>query len=248
MSDLSRRQMLGAAAVVASGLAAGGSRAEEAEAKEELPNFRYALEKEKGRITEGGSAKEATVKQLPISTGLAGVSMRLKPADCANCTGTPTPPNGPLSLRAAFAPLLSGRTGFRRPTISTLVMSGTSSRSRPCGPEPDPRGSPLHSGFDDGGFSEYRTFSVTDWLAQRRPRCWPRRSACRRRNSPSFPRRNCSPCKDVCRRTAGAGSPKAVATSPLTHRFPLMAQPQRSRGEERRRVRKSSRYQRLSTE
>jgi oxalate decarboxylase len=51
------------------------------EDKEEkgLPTFRYAMEKQKGRVTEGGSAKEATVKQLPISTGIAGVSMRLKP-------------------------------------------------------------------------------------------------------------------------------------------------------------------------
>jgi oxalate decarboxylase len=37
------------------------------------------METDKGRHTAGGFSREATVKQLPISEGLAGVSMRLKP-------------------------------------------------------------------------------------------------------------------------------------------------------------------------
>jgi oxalate decarboxylase len=48
-------------------------------AEEELPTFRFALEKSAGRTQGGGVAKEATVKQLPISKGIAGVSMRLEP-------------------------------------------------------------------------------------------------------------------------------------------------------------------------
>src|SRR5207245_3606396 len=66
------------AAVVAGGLVAASGKAAD-EKQEELSTFRYPLEQQKGRISEGGSAKEATVKQLPISTGIAGVSMRLKP-------------------------------------------------------------------------------------------------------------------------------------------------------------------------
>src|SRR5579859_3934367 len=79
MSEFNRRQAMGALASVAGGLAvsAGGALADEKH--EELPTFRFAMEQQRGRITEGGSAKEATVKQLPISTGIAGVSMRLKP-------------------------------------------------------------------------------------------------------------------------------------------------------------------------
>jgi oxalate decarboxylase len=45
----------------------------------ELPTFKFALEKSKGHAVAGSSAKEATVLQLPISKGLAGVSMRLAP-------------------------------------------------------------------------------------------------------------------------------------------------------------------------
>ena len=70
MSELNRRQVIGTAAVVAGGLlAATQVESAEKEKVEELPTFRFAMEQQKGRITEGGYAREATVKQLPISTG-----------------------------------------------------------------------------------------------------------------------------------------------------------------------------------
>ncbi len=46
---------------------------------DELPTFRFALEQTKGKTFGGSYGKEATVKQLPISKGIAGVSMRLEP-------------------------------------------------------------------------------------------------------------------------------------------------------------------------
>ena len=46
---------------------------------EELPTFKFELEKSEGKVIGKSSGKEATVKQLPISKGLAGVSMRLEP-------------------------------------------------------------------------------------------------------------------------------------------------------------------------
>src|SRR5262245_33658884 len=81
MTDWTRRGLLGAAVAggAAAVAAAAGAAAEEAEKTGTLPRFRYALEQQQGKVLEGGSAKEATVEQLPISTGLAGVSMRLKP-------------------------------------------------------------------------------------------------------------------------------------------------------------------------
>src|SRR5690348_15641409 len=45
----------------------------------ELPSFKYALEKSEGKVVGNSSGKEATVLQLPISKGIAGVSMRLEP-------------------------------------------------------------------------------------------------------------------------------------------------------------------------
>src|SRR5438034_6391158 len=48
-------------------------------AKKELPSFKFELEKSKGRVAGNSFGKEATVEQLPISKGLAGVSMQLEP-------------------------------------------------------------------------------------------------------------------------------------------------------------------------
>jgi oxalate decarboxylase len=73
---------LAAAALAGAGagrLAGDASAAAGGKAGEELPNFRYHMESQAGHVTKGGSAREATVRQLPISTGLAGVSMRLNP-------------------------------------------------------------------------------------------------------------------------------------------------------------------------
>src|SRR5438132_1042079 len=48
-------------------------------AGEELPTFKFALEKSEAKVIGGSTAREATVKQLPISKGIAGVSMGLEP-------------------------------------------------------------------------------------------------------------------------------------------------------------------------
>jgi oxalate decarboxylase len=42
-----------------------------------LPAFKFALEKSQGKVIGESYGKEATVTQLPISKGIAGVSMRL---------------------------------------------------------------------------------------------------------------------------------------------------------------------------
>ena len=48
-------------------------------AGKELPTFKFALEKSEGKVIGNSYGKEATVEQLPISKGIAGVSMRLEP-------------------------------------------------------------------------------------------------------------------------------------------------------------------------
>src|SRR5665647_454551 len=88
-SEVSRRGFFGTAA--AASLLAAVSNAEAGDvsfqnnvpdeilAGKELPTFKFELEKSEGKVIGGSSGKEATVKQLPISKGLAGVSMRLEP-------------------------------------------------------------------------------------------------------------------------------------------------------------------------
>ena len=94
MSDIQRRDFLKGTAAFAAGVTAAlaaGRRAEAGDpsfmnnvpdpvlAREELPTFKFALEKSEGRVVGKSTAKEATVKQLPISKGIAGVSMALEP-------------------------------------------------------------------------------------------------------------------------------------------------------------------------
>ena len=45
----------------------------------ELPSFMFELEKSKGKVVGKSFGKEVTVEQLPISKGIAGVSMQLEP-------------------------------------------------------------------------------------------------------------------------------------------------------------------------
>ena len=96
MPDLPRREFLTNAAAFAAGVTAaltGSGRATGGDphfmnnvpdpliSGKELPTFKFALEKSEGKVIGKNSAKEATVLQLPISKGIAGVSMRLGRAD-----------------------------------------------------------------------------------------------------------------------------------------------------------------------
>ena len=138
MSDPQRREFLAAAGIAS--LAALGSATPAAGgdtsfmnnipdatlAGKDLPIFKFALEKSEGKVIGNSYGKEATVEQLPISKGIAGVSMRLEPVRCANCTGTPQRPNGHSCSRAASAPPSSTQAASPRPTTSTQATSGTS--------------------------------------------------------------------------------------------------------------------------
>src|SRR3982074_715715 len=95
MSDFHRRDFLAGPAgrAAARPVAVAGSRRAEAGdtsfmnnvpdplvSGKELPTFKFALEKSKpGRVIGKSTAREATVEQLPISKGIAGVTMRLAP-------------------------------------------------------------------------------------------------------------------------------------------------------------------------
>jgi len=82
---LTRRQLLGLATLTSAGLAAASVGVPEAKAApkpgeqyEPLEDFKHDLEESEGWVGEGGSAKESTIKQLPVATSIASVSMRLK--------------------------------------------------------------------------------------------------------------------------------------------------------------------------
>src|SRR5208337_4281061 len=175
MSELSRRGFIGSAAAAAS-LAGWNATADEEFsfknnvpdpllAGDELPTFKFELEKSEGKVIGGSSGKEATVKQLPISKGIAGVSMRLEPGAMRELHWHAT--------AAEWAFVIEGR-------VRTTVID-PQGRAETNDFEPGdiwyfPRGhghmleclgnKPAHFIliFDNGYFSEFGTFSITDWI------------------------------------------------------------------------------------
>ena len=169
-NGVSRRNLFGA--VAAAGLAAGfaGAAAAAEEPARPLPNFKFDIENQTGWTGEGGSAKEATVAEFPISQSIAGVSMRLKPGAMRELHWH--------SLAAEWAYMLEGRCRI------TVISPDGQAEISDFGPGdtwyfPRGHGHALQGlgpgechfllGFDNGHFSEFGTFSVTDWMAHTPP-------------------------------------------------------------------------------
>src|SRR4051812_41584225 len=175
---MQRRQFLtaaGAGAATAAALSAQSAEAGDASfmnnepdsvaAGKELPTFKFALEKSEGKVSGGSYGKEATVKQLPISKGIAGVSMKLEPGAMREMHWHAT--------AAEWAFVIEGR------VRTTVIGPGGESETNDFEPGDIwyfPRGhghmleclgdAPCHFIliFDNGYFSEFGTFSITDWL------------------------------------------------------------------------------------
>ncbi len=180
MSDLSRRGFLvGSAAAATWATTAAAQPIPNATTNkpdplldgDELPTFRFALEKSEGKVVAGNSAREATVKQLPISKGIAGVSMRLEPGGIRELHWHAT--------AAEWAYVVEGRC---RTTVIDPAGRAETNDFEPGDIWYFPRGhghsiqclgkKPCHFVlvFDNGYFSEFGTFSVTDWLGHAPPR------------------------------------------------------------------------------
>ena len=131
----------------------------------ELPSFRYPLGAQKTEQFNGGTAKEANVTGFPVSEKLAGVYMTLEPgalrelhwhANAAewayvlegNCRVTTIDPAGQCEIvdfgpgDVWYFPRGHGHSiqGLGPGTCTFLLV------------------------FDNGYFSEFGTFSITDWL------------------------------------------------------------------------------------
>ncbi|WP_397571388.1 cupin domain-containing protein [Schlesneria sp. T3-172] len=134
-------------------------------ADKELPTFKFSLDKSVGKVIGGSSGKEATVLQLPISKGIAGVSMILEPGAMRELHWHAT--------AAEWAFVLSGR------VRTSVIDPQGNAEINDFGPGdvwyfPRGHGHMLeclgHESchfiliFDNGYFSEFGTFSVSDWI------------------------------------------------------------------------------------
>ncbi len=134
-------------------------------AGKELPTFKFALEKSEGKVIGNSFGKEATVTQLPISKGIAGVSMKLEPGAMRELHWHAT--------AAEWAFVIEGQV---RTTVIEPDGCAETNDYEPGDIWYFPRGhghmleclgdAPCHFIliFDNGYFSEYGTFSITDWL------------------------------------------------------------------------------------
>jgi oxalate decarboxylase len=167
---ISRRGLLDTVTAASLGFAAASAMSAEPAPQEYKPepiaNFKYNIESQRGWVGEGGSAKEATVAEFPVSQSIAGVSMRLKPGAIRELHWH--------SLAAEWAYMLEGQ------CRATVVMPNGQSEISEFGPGdtwyfPRGHGHALQGmgpgeahfilGFDNGHFSEYGTFGITDWIA-----------------------------------------------------------------------------------
>ncbi len=190
MTTTNRRQILGGIAMGAAGLVAartaGAAAGEGAHAaghdvspatpgqgekvvphrKEEPIEFKYSIDSGEPKITSGGWAREATVHQLKLSTGIAGVHMYLNPGASRELHWH--------AIAAEWAYILDGhcQTTVIDPNGTTEVLNfgpgdlwffprGHGHSIQTLGTEP------CHFilAFDNGNFSEHGTFSITDWTS-----------------------------------------------------------------------------------
>ena len=180
MAQFQRREFLAGAAALAALTSGAFFKSKEAEAGDpsfmnnvpdpvaagkELPTFKFELEKSEGKVIGNSYGKEATVSQLPISKGLAGVSMKLEPGAMRE-----------LHWHATAAEWAFVLEGHVRTTV--IGPDGTSETNDflPGDVWFFPRGhghmleclgnQPAHFIliFDNGYFSEFGTFSISDWI------------------------------------------------------------------------------------
>jgi oxalate decarboxylase len=175
---LTRRKLLSAAALTGAGFATAAvglsptrASAEEEAAYEPLEDFKDDLEAHEGWTGAGGSAKESTVKQLPVANTISGVSMYLKPG----------------GLRELHWHAIAAEWGYVvKGNVRTTVISPSGQAGQDdFGPGdvwffPKGHGHSIQGlgpdeahfilGFDDGHFSEFGTFSITDWIGHTSPK------------------------------------------------------------------------------
>jgi len=174
---MTRRSLLGAAPFVASAAGLGTERAVAAEAPVKpsnadkfppLPSFKFSLENSNSQWKgAGGTAKEVNTSNFPLSRSIAGVSMRLQPGSLRELHWH--------AVAAEWAYVIEGH------VMTTVVSPDGTVEKNEFGPGdtwyfPRGHGHALQGlgpgechfllGFDNGDFSEFGTFSITDWIAR----------------------------------------------------------------------------------
>ncbi|MEA2293244.1 MAG: oxalate decarboxylase [Solirubrobacteraceae bacterium] len=133
-----------------------------------LPNLKFSFSTAHMRVTDGGWARQVTTTELPVATALAGVNMRLDPGGIRELH---------WHSAAEWAIMLAGRariTAVDAQGRNFIADVGKGDLwNFPSGIPHSIQG--LKEGcefllvFDDGDFSEFDTFLLTDWMVHTPP-------------------------------------------------------------------------------
>ena len=238
MSDFSRRYVLGGAAggmlaSLAAAEAVGQAQPPSGPAPKvltgnELPSFRYPLGAATGQDLDGGWAKEATVAEFPVSEKLAGVLMQLEPGGLRELH---------WHANAAEWAYVHRRAAAASPP-SIRRAAPRSSTSAPGDVWYFPRGHG-HSiqgigredcqfvlVFDNGYFSEFGTFSISDWIGHTPPEVLAKNFGVPAQTFADFPKKEVYIAQGPGAAAAAGRSARRdrSAAASLTHRYRLLAQ------------------------
>lgn len=132
-----------------------------------MPNLKWSFTDSHMRLEEGGWARQTTVRELPISTAMAGVNMRLK-AGVAREMHWHKEAEWAYMLKGCAritAVDQAGRTFVDDVAEGDLWYFPSGIPHSIQGLSGDVDGCEFLLVFDDGHFSEDSTFLITDWLA-----------------------------------------------------------------------------------
>ncbi len=197
----------------------------DAQSVPELPAFKFALEASQGKVIGNSYGKEATVEQLPISTGLAGVSMRIEPGAMRELHWHAT--------AAEWAFVLEGRV---RTTVIDPQGNAEVNDFEPGDVWYFPRG---HGHvleclgnqpckfiliFDNGYFSEFGTFSITDWLGHIPAALLAQNTGLPESAFASFPKGEVYFARGAVPPEPAALPLRGATSTPQTHKYRLLSQ------------------------
>ncbi|MEW6143613.1 MAG: cupin domain-containing protein [Thermodesulfobacteriota bacterium] len=187
--------------------------------------FTYDLEGQKPAVWKAGNSKEVSVRELPISKGIAGVSMRLRPGGIRE-----------LHWHAIAAEWGFFITGNARVTVLNpdgqwdtqeygpgdifFIPMGHAHYIESIG------GDECHFilAFNNGAFNEFSTFSVTAWIAQTPKEVLSKNFGLPGKLFDKFPRKEVYMALGEIPGKKALGQRGRQNTARLGHKFPLRAQ------------------------
>lgn len=236
MKGIARREFLAISGALAAGSASAANEVGDTSflnnvpdpllAGDELPTFKFELDRSVGKVVAGNSAKEATVKQLPISKGIAGVSMILEPGGMRELHWH--------ASAAEWAFVLEGRV---RTTVIDPHGESETNEFEPGDVWYFPRGhghmlqclgdKPVHFVliFDNGYFSEFGTFSLSDWLGHTPKSLLAKNFGLPESDFEGFPKEEVYFARGPIPQATADAPLGGLRTPPLTHKYELLKRP-----------------------